>query len=331
MLPQRPSAPGQPPAARKSGPIAYPSVPYETARRRVLAKLEERLDLSASKRMPPSLLRQSLRQHADQVADLEARGLAKADRDRLVDEVLGELLGYGPLEELFADLGVREVMVTGPGVVIAKRDQGQWLPTSVKFRDEAHVRATLDRIATHADAIGPVLASMAVFDLKLPNGFRAIAVIPPEALGQPATAAFIREAALPPTAAAAALKDAAAHPGVSPTASTSHGTLRTVPGTVYASPRLPGSGLVSTPPPRGNPTDSPATTDPLARHRVRIVERLLAKFASLKIYDVTRFDPHELQKVISAYVTEYAQAEKIYLSDTDQGRLTLEILTSLRR
>lgn len=330
MLPQRPTTPGQPTAARKSGPIAFPQVPYETVRRRVLAKLEERLDMSASKRMPQSLLRQSLRQHADQIADLEARTLSKADRDRLVDEVLAELLGYGPLEELFADPAVREVMLTGPAMVIARREQGQWLPTSVHFRDEAHVRATLDRIATHADAVGPVLASMAVFDLKLPNGFRALAVIPPEALGQPATAAFIREKTIPVPASAP--KDATtAHPGASATGSTSHGTLRTVPGTPHTSPRAPGSGLVTTPPPRANPTDSPATHDPLARHRARILERLLLKLASLKVYDVSRFDPHELEKVISAYVAEYGQTEKIYLSDTDQGRLTLEILTSLRR
>ena len=170
----------------------------EAVKRRVLAKLEERLDMSASKRMPQSLLRQSLRQQADQAADQETRGFAKADRDRLVEEVLGELLGYGPLEELFADPGVREVMVIGPGAVIARREHGQWLPTSVKFRDETHVRATLDRIATHADPIGPVMASMVVFDMKLPNGFRALAVIPPEALGQPATAAFVRERSFPP-------------------------------------------------------------------------------------------------------------------------------------
>jgi pilus assembly protein CpaF len=223
-------------------------------------------------------------------------------------------------------------MVIGPGAVIARRDQGQWLPTSVKFRDESHVRATLDRIATHADAVGPVLSSMVLFDMKLPNGFRAVAVMPPEALGQPATAAFIRDKVAPVPASAP--KDASgAFPGLPATGSTSHGTLRTVPGSVHASPRAPGSALIATPPPRTSPTDSPAPgeRDPLARHRIRILERLLTKFASLKIYDVTRFDANELQKVISAYVTEYAQNEKIYLSDTDQGRLTLEILTSLHK
>ena len=110
-----------------------------------------------------------------------------------------------------------------------------------------------------------------------------------------------------------------------------------MPGSVHASPRLPGSGLITTPPPRTHLIDAPPRLsssgdhDPLARHRARITERLLAKFASLKVYDLTRFDPNELRKVIGAYVSEYAASEKAYLSDTDQGRLTLEILTSLRR
>jgi hypothetical protein len=247
----------------------------------------------------------------------------------MVDEVLAELLGYGPLEELFADPAVREVMVTGPGAVLARRDQGQWLPTSVKFRDEGHVRAVLDRIAAHADPVGPVMATLTVFDMKLPNGFRAVAVIPPEGLDHPATAAFLREKTIPVPAAPAGA--AAASPAGPPTASASSGAMKPLPESPHTSPRAPGSGLVTTPPPRANPTESPATADPLARHRSRILERLLAKFASLKIYDLTRFDSHELQKVIGAYVAEYAQAEKIYLNDTDQGRLTLEILTSLRR
>jgi hypothetical protein len=46
---------------------------------------------------------------------------------------------------------------------------------------------------------------------------------------------------------------------------------------------------------------------------------------------VSKLDAAELRKVIAAYIGEYAHNEKIYLSDTDQGKLTLEILTSLQR
>jgi len=322
MLPQRPSGPhAVPTAGRKSGPIAYPAPSFEQAKRRVLAKLEDRLDMSASKRMPQSLLRQSLRQQADQIADQEARGLSKPERDKIVDEVLAELLGYGPLEELFADAAVREIMVTGPGTVIARRDLGQWMPTSVTFRDEEHVRAVLDRIATHADAVGPVMASMTVFDMKLPNGFRAVAVLPPDALGQPATAAFLRESTIPVP------KETPKANAVAPGGSV-NGTLATVSPATTPSPRAPGNDPLTTPAPRSGVADG---ADPLARYRGRILERLLTKFASIGLYDVSRLDVNELRKVIGAYVAEYVTAEKIYLSDTDQGRLTLEILTSLRK
>ena len=61
------------------------------------------------------------------------------------------------------------------------------------------------------------------------------------------------------------------------------------------------------------------------------MEGLLKKFASLGLYDVQRLDVNELRRIITAYVHEFTDAEKIYLSDTDQGRLALEILTSLRK
>ena len=308
MLPSRPpGTPAAPSPARKSGLIAFSQASYETVRRRVLLKLEERLDMSASKRMPLSLLRQSLRYQAEQIADQEARGLSRSDRDRMIEEALGELFGYGPLDELFADPAVREVMVTGPAAVLVRREQGQWMPTSVKFRDEQHVRAILDKVATHADPVGPVMASMTVFDMKLPNGFRAIAVIPPGAIGQPATATFLRE---PP----AAVKEGLLAPGASV-------------------PRSPGSALHPQPAPRPGPLDSPAPgeRDPLARYRTRILERILTKFARMGLHDVSRLDANDLRKVISAYVSEFGTTDKIYLSESDQDRLTLEILTSLRK
>ncbi|AWM40049.1 hypothetical protein GobsT_15380 [Gemmata obscuriglobus] len=337
MLPQRPSASTYL-SAGQAGPIGFTPVHFEAARKRVLTRLEERLDMGSSKRMPQSLLRQSLKQYAEQVVDQEARGFAKPDRDRLLEEVYRELFGYGPLEELFNDPGAREVMVVGPGMVIVRRDAAQWLPTSVKFRDEGHLRGTLDRIAAQAEPVGPVLASMSLFDVRLPNGFRALALIPPEVLGQPATVSFIREAAAP--APAAPPKDATAtQPGLPATGSASPAAKAPAPvstpalprpGSITASPR-PGSGLIAAPAPRPPGDPSPTMLDPLLRHRARILERLFAKFAALKVYDLSRLDVTELRKIIAAYIREYTETEKIYLSDADQGRLMLEILTSLQR
>ncbi len=311
MLPPR-----QPGAAPLSSPRTFvaQSMTFEAVKDRLIAKLEDRFDMSSSKRMPQSLLKQSLRQTADQLADIEARGFAKADRDRLVEAVLIEFLGYGPLEELFGDAAVREIMITGPASVIVRRDSAQWMPTSVRFRDDGHVRATLDKMATHADAVGPVMASMAAFDVKLPNGFRALALTPPDALGLPATAVFVREKTIP-----------------QPGAKEASGSFPGLPAAPKSNPPVaakPGSELVRTPAPRGAESQQ---FGPLTRHRNRVLERILTKFASAGVHDVSRFDTAELQRIVSAYVTEYVAAEKVYLNDTDRDRLTLEAIAVLRQ
>lgn len=338
--------------AWKSGTFPYSQAQsFESLKARVLTKLEDRLDPSASKRMPPSLLRQSIRQHAEQIAEQEARGLSRPERDRLIDVVLSELLGYGPLEELFNDPSVREIMVTGPHAIIVRRDQGQWLPTNIKYRDEEHVRWSLDKLSTHADPLGGQINSLNLFDMQIPNGFRVVAIIPPEALGHPATASFIRtesapaqpapmampEPAPPPPARypAAATTSASAATNRSASAATNRSAsiaTRPVPGSITASPR-PGSGIVATPPPRNAGSDSAASSGPdlLARHRNRIIERLISKMASLGIYDLGRVEITELRKIVTAYVREYVEKEKIYLSEIDQCRLMLEILTAMQR
>lgn len=336
MLPQRPSnsAPLPPTAARKSDPLPFPQTgqSFEAITARVLAKLKDRLDPGTSKRMPASLLRQSLRSHAEQVAEQEARGLPRPQRDRIVEAVLAELLGYGPLQELFDDPTVREIMVTGPHAVIARRDQGDWLPTNTRFRDEDHLRGVLDKLGGHADPVGPMIPSLNTFDLKLPNGFRVVAVIPPPALGVSPTAAFVRTETVtgpanppgPPSAPAATVPA-----GVG--GSASNATRPTGPGSATASPR-PGSGPVPVPPARTTPAPAPSPdSDPLLRHRDRIIERLISRLASLGVYDLQRVEVTELRKIVAAYVAEYLRGEKIYLSDTDEGRLQLEILTAMHR
>ena len=207
MLP--PCAADSAPPSRASGTTQLVQAQtFETVKGRIVAKLEERMNPAASKRMPSSILRQGLRAYAEQLTELEGSRSPKADRERLVDEVLAELLGYGPLDELFRDPAVREVMVTGPNVVLVRRDTAGWVPTNVRFKDEAHLRAALDRLATHADPVGAVTASVNLFDLKLPNGFRAVAVIPPDAVGQSPRVAFVRVEANPPLLAAEPLKPA---------------------------------------------------------------------------------------------------------------------------
>jgi hypothetical protein len=284
--------------------------------------------------MPASLLRQSIRQHAEQVAEQEAKGLNRVERDRLIDAVLADLLGYGPLEELFKDPTVREIMVTGPHAVIVRREHGQWLPTNIRYRDEDHVRWSLDKISTHSDPVGGSMNSLNLLDLQIPNGFRVLAIIPPPALGQPATAAFIRSevAQAPAEPAANASTPISNRLPSSPTISGSGAMKSPIPGTITASTR-PGSGFINTPPPRNASSDSSTSNgqDPLARHRNKIIERLIAKLANLGVYDLQRVEISELRRIVTAYVREFVEKEKLYLSESDQCRLMLEILTAMQR
>ncbi len=324
MAPQRP--PG--PSPRKSGSVPFPGAApsFDAVKTRVLSKLEDRMDLGASKRMPSSLLRQSLRTLAEQVAEQEGRGMGRADRDRLIEGVLAELLGYGPLEELFRDPTVLEVLVAGPHAVIVRREHAGWAPTSIRYKDEDHLRTSLDRLATHADPVGGVTTSVNLFDMKLPNGFRAVGVVPPPALGASASVAFVRfDASAPQPVALTGLASGEVRPAQPAGGSASAGT-RSAPGSPLASPR-PGSGPVTTPAPRPILSES----DPLFRHRNRIIERLISKLAGLGVYDLHKIDGGELRRAVVAYVAEYVATESIFLSDTDQARLQLEILTAMRR
>ena len=56
-----------------------------------------------------------------------------------------------------------------------------------------------------------------------------------------------------------------------------------------------------------------------------------AKLAGHGVYDLARLEIGELRRVVAAYVQEFCATENVYLSDTDQGRLTLEILAGMNR
>ncbi|MDB5313097.1 MAG: hypothetical protein JWO38_7299 [Gemmataceae bacterium] len=332
-----------PPPPRSSGTTPFPltrnptgahSVPvYEIVKARILIKLQERVDASKARRMPASLLQESTRQQIEPVVEAEAHRLTRAERDRLIEEVYEELFGFGPLEELFADPGVMEITVLGPHAVIARRDQG-WFPTNVKFQDDDHLHEVLQKVQAQGEPVGGALPA-SVLDVKLSNGFRAVAIVPPSALGRAPTAAFVRAAETgtrPPTPGVST--GTGSHPVVTiggpgtpaPTGGT--GTHTALPPQVDGT----GSARVAVPSPQSGVLRSPAPGEcPLERHRVRITARLIAKLSGLGVYDLSRVDTHELKRVVAAYVTEYCQVEKVYLSDTDQGRLMLEILTGMNR
>lgn len=105
--------------------------------------------------------------------------MTTAEKDRLIEEVLDEVFGLGPLEPLMNDPSVSDIMVNGFDSVYAER-AGQLVETGVRFKDQNHVRMTIDRIVSN---IGRRIDdSSPIVDARLPDGSRVCAVIPPLSL-----------------------------------------------------------------------------------------------------------------------------------------------------
>jgi pilus assembly protein CpaF len=112
----------------------------------------------------------------------DERGISVADRDRLVEEITDDTLGYGPLEKLLADETVTEIMVNGPNDVWIER-QGRLYETHIRFTDDAHLRRIINKIV---GTIGRrVDEAVPMVDARLPDGSRVNAIIPPLSLSGP--------------------------------------------------------------------------------------------------------------------------------------------------
>ena len=104
------------------------------------------------------------------------------DRERLVEELISEILGLGPIEPLLKDSSVTEVMVNGPDSIYIER-KCRLHKTDVRFRNTAHLMHSIDRIVT---AVGRrVDESSPMVDARLADGSRVNVIIPPLSLTGP--------------------------------------------------------------------------------------------------------------------------------------------------
>jgi pilus assembly protein CpaF len=104
------------------------------------------------------------------------------DEEDIIEEIVAEAIGLGPLEPLLADEAITEVMVNGPDQLYVER-AGKLSLEPMRFHDESSLMAIIERIVTplgrRIDEGSPMV------DARLPDGSRVNAIIPPLALNGP--------------------------------------------------------------------------------------------------------------------------------------------------
>src|SRR4029079_6938655 len=107
------------------------------------------------------------------------------EREQLITDVLHELFGLGPLEELLRDSAISDILVNRYDQVYVERD-GIIRPTDVTFKDDRHLMRIIERIVS---GVGRRIdESSPMVDARLADGSRVNAVIPPLALDGPGRA-----------------------------------------------------------------------------------------------------------------------------------------------
>jgi pilus assembly protein CpaF len=119
---------------------------------------------------------------ANTVMDEEPLPVPRAERNKIIVEIIEEVLGFGPIDALLKDDTVSEVMVNGPSQIYVER-KGKLVLSEVQFRDDAHVQHVIEKIV--APLGRRIDESSPMVDARLPDGSRVNAIIPPLSLKGP--------------------------------------------------------------------------------------------------------------------------------------------------
>ena len=166
---------------RTGTPISRPSrqQQFEEVKSRIHSKLVDKLDLTRVGELKGDTLKREIRLVVEHLCDAEDTLLNREERERIVEEVIDEVLGLGPLELILKDPAVSDILINGPKSIYIER-AGQMEKSEVEFRDGKHLLQIIDRIVSKVgrriDETSPMV------DARLEDGSRVNAIIPPLAL-----------------------------------------------------------------------------------------------------------------------------------------------------
>ncbi len=145
-------------------------------------KLLDRINLEMLSSVAVERVRAEVRSAVARLVDEEKTPLSLLEKDRIINEVLDEVFGLGPLEPLLADPTISDILVTTPRLVYVER-AGKLYKTPVQFKDNAHLMRIIEKIVARVGR--RVDESSPLVDARLPDGSRVNAAIPPVAVDGP--------------------------------------------------------------------------------------------------------------------------------------------------
>ena len=172
-----------PPPIPDAGPNGSARTAMQELKSVVHGKLMANMDLAQARRMPPDQLYQECSRRVDQLLSEQRSPLSGPEKQRLLQEVMDDIFGLGPVEELLRDPRVTDILANGPRQIYIERG-GRLESTELSFRDNEHMIQVIQRIAARIgrriDESSPML------DARLADGSRVNAIIPPLAIDGPA-------------------------------------------------------------------------------------------------------------------------------------------------
>ncbi len=162
-------------------------------KRLVHRKLLTETEFSVLERMNEDQLAQRIEYLTTQAAAERGLSIGSRARREVQQQVIYEVLGYGPIQTLLDDPDITEIMVNGPHQIFIEKG-GKLHLTDCRFMDDAHVMRIIEKIIS---PLGRRLdESMPMVDARLPDGSRVNAIIPPLAVNGPSVT--IRKFAVDP-------------------------------------------------------------------------------------------------------------------------------------
>src|SRR5689334_2468637 len=155
---------------------------YQQVKSDLHRKILDRLNLEKLGRTPSETAREEVLILIRNSVNSEAVPLSFAERERLAREILDEIFGLGPLEQLLKDPTISDILVNRYNKVYIERN-GKLELTGLTFKDDAHLMQIIDRIVSRVGR--RVDESSPMVDARLQDGSRVNAIIPPLAIDGP--------------------------------------------------------------------------------------------------------------------------------------------------